>query len=54
MTKSFLLFVALFATATVAGCTPPEDQYPISGEECTAEDPVKDLDASDLNCIPAA
>lgn len=36
-----------FATATLlVGCTPP-DRYPISGEECSADDPVHDIDAND-------
>ncbi|WP_175498571.1 hypothetical protein [Sulfitobacter marinus] len=32
-----------------AGCT-DLDHYPISGQECSADDPVLDLDAND--CAP--
>lgn len=41
-----LIFTAF---AALAGCTDPE-QYPISGQECSPDDPVHDLSASD--CIP--
>lgn len=48
-----LLLAAAFAFS-LAGCTPPDDHYPVSGEECKADDPVLDMDASDLNCLPPA
>lgn len=40
------LFIVL---SVVAGCSDP-DHYPISGQACSPEDPVLDLDASD--CAP--
>ena len=39
----FLLFVTLGACANT-------DTYPISGQECGPDDPVKDLQAAD--CMP--
>ncbi len=38
--------IALLAATLVTGCE-QKDQYPISGEECAPEDPVKSLDVSD-------
>lgn len=54
MTKPSLVILALGLSFAVGACTPPEDEYPISGEECTAEDAVLDIDSSDLNCVPPA
>lgn len=54
MTKPFLLILALGLSFAVSACTPPENEYPISGEECSADDPVLDLDSSDLSCVPPA
>lgn len=42
-----LLGLALFVTA----CTETQ-RYPVTGEECGPEDPVKDLSAQ--QCVPAA
>ena len=38
--------MALLAATFLVGCQ-EKDQYPISGEECSPEDPVKSLDVSD-------
>ena len=43
--------LALLATIFVLGCE-QKDQYPVSGEECGPDDPVKSLDVSD--CVPPA
>lgn len=44
---------ALAALLTLAGCDPePATTYPISGEECAPDDPVRDLDAAD--CAPVS
>ena len=43
------LALILAATLALAACTAP-DTYPITGEACGPEDPVKELDASD--CLP--
>lgn len=48
MTK-VLPFAALALSLLLLGCV-ESGQYPVSGEECTASDPVLDLDATD--CTP--
>ncbi|MBS9717791.1 hypothetical protein ACFFUT_10280 [Pseudohalocynthiibacter aestuariivivens] len=48
MKLSSLIALALTAVFLI-GCTGP-DQYPISGEECGPNDPVKDLSVPD--CLP--
>lgn len=50
MTKTLPL-AALALSLLLFGCAEP-GHYPISGEECTAADPVLDLDAAD--CTPPA
>lgn len=49
MKLSLTLAAALF----LAACA-NEDRYPVSGEECTAEDPVKQIDSSMVDCVPAS
>ena len=44
--SALVLVLALFG---FAGCTDPA-HYPISGQECGPDDPVKDLSPSD--CLP--
>ena len=44
LTQITLVALAL----AVAGCTDPA-HYPVSGEECGPNDPVRDLDANDCN-----
>lgn len=41
-----LCAVLFLAAATLTGCVDTET-YPITGEECHADDPVKELDTSD-------
>ncbi|MEI4232250.1 hypothetical protein [Roseovarius sp. D22-M7] len=36
----------------VAGCATP-DRYPVSGEECGPEDPVRTMDTGATDCVPA-
>lgn len=47
--KFISLVMACVAFSTLTGCTDP-DHYPISGQECSPDDPVQDLDAHD--CVP--
>jgi hypothetical protein len=47
--KLLTFLFAIGAMAILAGCTEPET-YPLSGEECTATDPVRELDP--LTCLP--
>jgi hypothetical protein len=48
--KPASLFLVLSLIA-VAGCV-DEGRYPVSGEECSAEDPVSNVDASMADCVP--
>ncbi len=44
-----LIYMTFFLVALVAGCTDTET-YPLSGEECGPDDPVKDISVPD--CPP--
>lgn len=46
------ILAVLLASLTLIGCT-EEGTYPISGEECSAEDAVQDLSATDCT-VPGA
>ncbi|MFD1158105.1 hypothetical protein [Roseovarius aestuarii] len=48
VSKFVIILVAAFA---LAACENPQ-RYPVSGEECGAEDPVLDVDASMADCMP--
>lgn len=51
-TKPFL--VLLVAAATVlSACEKSADTYPVTGEQCGPNDPVKKLDAEDCYIPPA-
>lgn len=51
--RPMMTLLTLFAALALAGCVEPEDDtYPLSGEQCTAEDPVQDFGATD--CTPIA
>lgn len=47
-----LLLLAMFAGLGIAACTPEENTYPLTGEECGPEDPVQDFGGTD--CLPPA
>ncbi|WP_299686865.1 hypothetical protein [uncultured Tateyamaria sp.] len=47
--KRALLCLCLAALGVLAACETP-DTYPVSGEACAPDDPVKDLSAE--NCTP--
>ncbi|MEO1638309.1 MAG: hypothetical protein AAFU41_03555 [Pseudomonadota bacterium] len=47
--KQLSYLAIIMILAAVAGCTDP-DHYPISGQECSPDDPVLDMDAAD--CMP--
>lgn len=49
--KYTLLVACALALTSLTACF-QEDTYPVSGEECGPNDPVKDLDATD--CLPPA
>lgn len=46
--KTFLAFAAGIALLLSAGCTTP-GRYPVSGEKCNPDDPVKKMNAPE--CI---
>ncbi len=46
-------FVLLAAILAIAGCS-DTSRDPISGEECSPNNPVIDMDASDCSATPAA
>ncbi|WP_425081768.1 hypothetical protein [Ruegeria arenilitoris] len=47
--------VALMMAAAVllSACEKDSETYPVSGEQCGPEDPVKTLDAADCDILPA-
>ena len=48
-----IISLTLLMALGLAGCvTAEDDTYPISGKECTAEDPVQEFGATD--CSPVA
>lgn len=47
--KRLALIATFGATVLLAACTEP-DIYPVSGEACGPDDPVKQVDA--LDCLP--
>ncbi len=52
MSNYLRLLMIGIATLFLTACA-QDGTYPVSGEECTAEDPVKEVDAADFDCIPA-
>ena len=46
----FQLIAVLMMTLGLTGCA--ESKYPISGETCGPQDPVKTLDARDCTVLP--
>ena len=49
--RYFISLIAVVATTFILGCE-QKGHYPVSGEECAPEDPVKSLDVSD--CVTPA
>ncbi len=47
--RPFHLIISLLVLVLVTSCA-EEGQYPVSGEECSPDDPVLNLDAPD--CLP--
>ncbi|WP_170791319.1 hypothetical protein [Ruegeria lacuscaerulensis] len=45
---ALLMMVALILSA----CEKEADTYPVTGEQCGPDDPVKTLDATDCNIVP--
>ncbi|WP_288939518.1 hypothetical protein [uncultured Roseovarius sp.] len=53
MSKFMKLLAILLAPALIASCA-NDDTYPVSGEECASGDPVQDMNAAELDCVPPA
>lgn len=53
MARTSAILALMLSAAVLTACTEPQT-YPATGEECTAEDPVKSVDPSVLNCLPEA
>ncbi len=48
------LAVLMMAVAVLlSACEKEPETYPVSGEECGPNDPVKTLDATDCNILPS-
>jgi len=45
------LALVLFATPFLSACEDP-NRYPVTGEECGPDDPVKTPDGSIVSCVP--
>ncbi len=52
LNKSIAAVLLVLATV-LSGCEKSADTYPVTGEQCGPEDPVKTLDAEDCY-VPAA
>ncbi|MES0828339.1 hypothetical protein [Ruegeria sp. SCP11] len=52
LNKSFVAFM-MTAALLLSACEKDVETYPVSGEQCGPEDPVKTLDAADCNILPA-
>jgi len=51
MRKTLILTMLLAAGGLTAACTEPRT-YPVSGQECGPDDPVRSVDADAADCIP--
>ena len=51
MSSPFKIVLLFAAALALTACVAP-DKYPVSGEECGPEDPVKEIDASMADCAP--
>ena len=51
MSHALKFLMAIAASLALTACAAP-DHYPVSGEECGPEDPVKEIDASMADCAP--
>ena len=48
-----IVTLIIAAAAVLSACEKSADTYPVSGEQCGPEDPVKTLDAADCDILPA-
>ncbi len=54
MLNKSIVALIIAAAAVLSACEKSSDTYPVSGEQCGPEDPVKTLDAADCNILPAS
>lgn len=52
LNKSIVAFM-MAAAVLLSACEKDSGSYPVSGEQCGPEDPVKTLDAADCDILPA-
>ncbi|NVO57698.1 hypothetical protein HW561_18020 [Rhodobacteraceae bacterium B1Z28] len=53
MLNKSLAVLLLISAAVLSACEKSSESYPITGEQCGPEDPVKTLDAADCYVPPA-
>lgn len=53
MSTKPLVAVLIVAAATLSACEKSTETYPVTGEQCGPNDPVKTLDAEDCYIPPA-
>ena len=53
MIHKSLVALLMISAAVPSACENTSDTYPVSGEQCGPEDPVKKLDAADCYIPPA-
>ncbi|RLK00471.1 hypothetical protein [Ruegeria conchae] len=51
--NKYLSALLVASSVILAGCEKEAETYPITGEQCGPEDPVKTLDAEDCYIPPA-
>ena len=52
MKRLTVLLLALMTTGMLGACA-EERRYPISGEECGPDDPVKNIEPVAVDCLPS-
>ncbi|MGV6805273.1 MAG: hypothetical protein ACWA49_13820 [Ruegeria sp.] len=53
MSAKSLLILLIASAAVLSACDKSNDTYPVTGEQCGPNDPVKTLDAEDCYVPPA-
>ncbi|WP_171126407.1 MULTISPECIES: hypothetical protein [unclassified Ruegeria] len=53
MLNKSLSALLMAATVFLGACEKEADTYPATGDQCGPDDPVKTLDASDCDILPA-
>ncbi|WP_170766001.1 hypothetical protein [Ruegeria lacuscaerulensis] len=53
MLNKSLAALMMMAAVLLSACEKDNQTYPVTGEQCGPEDPVKTLDAADCDVLPA-